>query len=158
MRLLIVQLFAPLQSAGKLTQMGLPESSVFEVDVASGNTDTMAKAFEGCDALVIATSGVPKIKYLSLIKVFWAKLTKQEGVRPDFGWSNDQLPEQVRTKLRSPVPCCMYLLGYGAGTQPQRQGWEHRVADVSEHNQVNWQCCDQPFSSITLVALIFAQQ
>ncbi len=29
------------------------------------------------------------------LQVFWAKLTGQEGVRPEFTWKAGQMPEQV---------------------------------------------------------------
>jgi hypothetical protein len=32
---------------------------------------------------------------LTLLQVFWAKLTKQEGVRPEFTFKADQMPEQI---------------------------------------------------------------
>ncbi|GAX79198.1 hypothetical protein CEUSTIGMA_g6638.t1 [Chlamydomonas eustigma] len=83
------------QSKGKVTALGVKPEDVFFVDVAAGKSGDYAKAFEGADALVIATSGVPQIVYLSLIKVFWAKLTGQQGVRPEFTWKQGQMPEQV---------------------------------------------------------------
>jgi hypothetical protein len=58
--------------------MGCPEGSVVEADVGSASVQQLQQALAGCDALVIATSAVPKIKLLSLVKVFWAKVTKQE--------------------------------------------------------------------------------
>lgn len=48
---------------------------------------------------VIATSAVPKIKPLSLIPVMLAKLFKKEGVRPQFTFKEDQMPEQVGAVL-----------------------------------------------------------
>jgi hypothetical protein len=45
---------------------------------------------------VIATSAVPKIKPLSLIPVMLAKITKKEGVRPQFTFKENQMPEQAR--------------------------------------------------------------
>lgn len=71
------------QNAGKLTSAGLPESSLVEFDLATaaaaGSSSSLAAALQDADALVIATSGVPQIKYLSLIPVIWAKIT---GTRP----------------------------------------------------------------------------
>jgi dihydrodipicolinate reductase len=92
-------------SAGKLTSAGLPESNLVEFDLAAaaaaaGSTSNaaaagLAAALQGADALVIATSGVPQIKYLSLIPVILAKITGKEGVRPEFSWKQGQNPEQV---------------------------------------------------------------
>ncbi|GLC46625.1 hypothetical protein PLESTB_001224400 [Pleodorina starrii] len=82
-------------SKPKLAQLGLDESAIFEVDVSRGDTGAFATAFAGCDALVIATSAVPVLKPLSLIPVFWAKLTGGKGVMPQFGWKEGQYPEQV---------------------------------------------------------------
>mmetsp|Transcript_8785 Transcript_8785/g.18774 ORF Transcript_8785/g.18774 Transcript_8785/m.18774 type:complete len:311 (+) Transcript_8785:76-1008(+) len=83
------------KSKGKVTGMGVKPEDVFFADVSAGRASDYAKAFEGADAVVIATSGVPQINYFSLIKVFWAKITKQEGVRPEFTWRENQFPEQV---------------------------------------------------------------
>jgi dihydrodipicolinate reductase len=92
-------------SAGKLTSAGLPESNLVEFDLAAaaaaaGSTSNaaaagLAAALQGADALVIATSGVPQIKYLSLIPVMLAKIMGKEGVRPEFSWKQGQNPEQV---------------------------------------------------------------
>lgn len=83
------------KSKGKVIEMGVKESEVFEVDVAAGRAGDYAAAFASVDAVILATSGVPQLKPLSLIKVFWAKLTGQTGVGPDFDWKEGQFPEQV---------------------------------------------------------------
>ena len=36
-----------------------------------------------------------QIKKLSLLKVFWKKLLRQEGARPEFYYRDGQYPEQV---------------------------------------------------------------
>jgi hypothetical protein len=87
-------------NAGKLTSEGLPESAVVEFDLAAAAAagaapPGLSAALKGADALVIATSGVPQIKPLSLIPVIWAKITGKEGVRPEFTWKQGQMPEQV---------------------------------------------------------------
>ncbi|KAF8069509.1 hypothetical protein HT031_001625 [Scenedesmus sp. PABB004] len=93
-------------SGAKLTAAGLPESALVEFDVAAAAAgagaaadnpaaSAFAAALAGADALVICTSGVPQIKYLSLIPVMLAKLTGKEGVRPQFTWKAGQRPEQV---------------------------------------------------------------
>lgn len=77
------------------TQLGVPESSVFVVDIATEGSK-LKGAFEGAEVLVIATSAVPQIQPLSLIPVLWAKyVSKQEGVRPAFSWKAGQAPKQV---------------------------------------------------------------
>lgn len=91
-----------LQSKGKVVGLGVKEGQVYFADVSAGSPDSYAKAFAGADALVLATSGVPKLKPLSLIKVFWAKLTGQQGVRPDFEWKEGQMPEQVSLVVTGP--------------------------------------------------------
>jgi len=82
-------------SKAKVVGLGVKDSDVFFVDVAAGRAEDYAKAFEGADALVIATSGVPKLLPFSLIKVFWAKFTGKTGVMPDFAWKEGQYPEKV---------------------------------------------------------------
>lgn len=57
-----------MQSAGKLKGEGVPEESLFVGDVVKG-TDALKRSLAGADALVIATSAVPQIKPLSLLKV-----------------------------------------------------------------------------------------
>lgn len=90
-------------SAGKVTSEGLPESALVEFDLAAAAAAgtapaSLTAALQGADALVIATSGVPQIKPLSLIPVMWAKLTGKEGVRPEFTWKQGQMPEQVTAR------------------------------------------------------------
>jgi NAD(P)-dependent dehydrogenase (short-subunit alcohol dehydrogenase family) len=94
-------------SGNRLLADGLPESSLIEFDLATAAADgstpaSLTAALQGADALIIATSGVPQIKYLSLIPVFWAKLTGKEGVRPEFTWKQGQMPEQV---IIVSIPC-----------------------------------------------------
>lgn len=55
------------QGADKLK--GLGATDVVVGDVLLGGTGLLERAAEGCDALVIATSAVPQLKPLSLIKV-----------------------------------------------------------------------------------------
>ncbi|PNH10243.1 hypothetical protein TSOC_003058 [Tetrabaena socialis] len=82
-------------SKPKLVQLGLPEQAIREVDLASSGENAFTTAFAGCDTLIIATSAVPVLKPLSMLAVFWAKLTGGKGVMPEFGWKEGQLPEQV---------------------------------------------------------------
>jgi hypothetical protein len=84
------------KSAKQLKGWGATDDQIFMGDILSENGDAvLQKAIQGCDALVIATSAVPKIKPFSLVKVMWAKITKQEGVRPEFTFKADQMPEQI---------------------------------------------------------------
>jgi len=84
------------QSGQKLVAAGLPESNLKTLDLASlPSTSELSAMMSGAQAVVIATSGVPQIKYLSLIPVMLAKLFKKEGVRPQFTWKAGQMPEQV---------------------------------------------------------------
>lgn len=92
-------------SGSKLVSSGLADSALVEFDLAAAAAAPagasspaaagLATALQGADALIIATSGVPQIKWLSLIPVMLAKLTGKEGVRPDFIWKQGQMPEQV---------------------------------------------------------------
>jgi NAD(P)-dependent dehydrogenase (short-subunit alcohol dehydrogenase family) len=84
------------EGAEKLREFGACEDSIVVGDILSDDgADVLASAFEGADRLVICTSAVPKIKPLSLIPVFLAKLFKKEGVRPKFTFKKDQMPEQI---------------------------------------------------------------
>lgn len=94
-------------SAGSLVTEGLPESSVVEFDLAAaveaavdssgGGNPALAgftEALQGADAVVIATSGVPQIKYSSLIGVIAGRLVGRKSM-PGFTWKQGQLPEQI---------------------------------------------------------------
>lgn len=83
------------QSASKVEKLGLSPASVFNIDVSSATVEQLAPVLEGAAAVVIATSAVPELVYTSLLKVFWAKITGAEGVRPDFTWKAGQIPEQA---------------------------------------------------------------
>jgi hypothetical protein len=62
-----------LQSAHTLKGEGVPEERIYVGDIVKG-TEALKKSLEGAHALVIATSGVPQIKPLSLLKVCTPKL------------------------------------------------------------------------------------
>ena len=124
-----------LQGAKKLEADGVPASQLFAGDILEG-TAALKESLEGANAMIIATSAIPEIKTLSLIRVrsappqansccgtplhascitlcairiaiyvandmvcilqvFWKKLLRQEGARPDFKFKKDQYPEQV---------------------------------------------------------------
>lgn len=76
---------------------------------------------------MIATSAVPQLKPLSLVKVFWAKITGQEGVRPDFGWKGDQLPEQVS----SDRACDSDRVGQELCSIAEQASWQHLTSTAS---------------------------
>lgn len=82
-------------SKAKMIDVGVPPGSVFQVDVSKGTQEDYKAAFTNADALILATSAVPVMKPLSLIKVLIAKLFKQQGVMPDFGWKEGQTPQQI---------------------------------------------------------------
>lgn len=69
-----LRLHAP-QSRSTLSGMGLADAAIFNADISKGDVAALKGAFTGADALVIATSAVPVLRFLSLIPVFWAKLT-----------------------------------------------------------------------------------
>ena len=81
---------------------------------------------------VIATSAVPKIKPLSLIPVLLAKVTGKQGVRPQFSFKEDQMPEQVRGG--APCGCCRpppLLLGLvAAGLSAMLGTWRLALASL----------------------------
>lgn len=84
------------ESADKLRDFGAREDNIVVGDMLADNgASLLASACEGADRLVICTSAVPKIKPLSLIPVFLAKLFKKEGVRPKFTFKKGQMPEQI---------------------------------------------------------------
>lgn len=83
-------------SAKELRGYGATDDQIFVGDLLGDQGKAnLQKALKGCDALVIATSAVPKIKPLSILKVLFAKITRQEGVRPEFTFKADQTPEQI---------------------------------------------------------------
>ena len=70
-------------------------AAVVTVDVAApGAQAALQAALEGASALVIATSAVPKIKPLSIVKSVIGKIMGKQ-VRPEFTWKGGQTPEQV---------------------------------------------------------------
>ena len=74
-----------LQSAQKLQQgSGLSTDATFVADIANGSSSSLDQALQGADALVIATSAVPKLKG-----------ERKEGQPPELYF--EQMPEQVRT-------------------------------------------------------------
>eukprot|EP00882_Tetradesmus_deserticola_P002106 GHRQ01002255.1.p1 GENE.GHRQ01002255.1~~GHRQ01002255.1.p1 ORF type:complete len:282 (+),score=141.53 GHRQ01002255.1:1169-2014(+) len=90
-------------SSSKL-QFDAEKAALVELDLAAaaaaaGTADNaavkdFAAALQGADALVIATSGVPQIKYLSLFGVIAGRLVGRKGM-PGFTWKKGELPEQI---------------------------------------------------------------
>ncbi|GMH38622.1 hypothetical protein BSKO_06506 [Bryopsis sp. KO-2023] len=78
-------------SRNALIQSGYDDGSVFAVDISSGTKD-LEKSFEGCDTVILTTSGVPKLVPLSMFGVIWGKI-RGEKVMPDFSWKGDMSPE-----------------------------------------------------------------
>ena len=60
---------ACVQSAKQLKDWGASDGDIFVGDIVTSGSGLLEKAVVGADALVIATSAVPQIKPLSLIKV-----------------------------------------------------------------------------------------
>ncbi|GBF95759.1 hypothetical protein Rsub_08195 [Raphidocelis subcapitata] len=75
---------------------GLPAGSARVLDIAANDLAAATAALQGCDALVIATSAVPQIVFLSLIPVMIKKLLRSDNPgRPSFTWKEGQNPEKV---------------------------------------------------------------
>ena len=72
------------------------DSCIFEVDVTKGPEElTKILSDEGVDALMIATSAVPKIRKRSIVKSVIAKFLRIKGVRPSFRFAPGGTPEEV---------------------------------------------------------------
>lgn len=93
------------------TALGLSDTDVVDFDLgaaaAAANGDIssngaaaeLLSALQGADALIICTSGVPQIKYSSLIGVIAGKLIGRKNM-PSFTWKKGEKPEQVRARSR----------------------------------------------------------
>ena len=57
-----------MQGKQKLEAEGVPAEQIFAGDIVESN-EVLERSLQGADALIIATSGVPQIKPLSLIGV-----------------------------------------------------------------------------------------
>lgn len=95
------------KGAAPLIAAGLTDADVLEFDLAAAaaassssadsaepNTQRLQEALKDADALVVATSGVPQIKYTSLIGVIAGRLVGRKNM-PGFTWKQGQTPEQV---------------------------------------------------------------
>jgi hypothetical protein len=77
--------------------VGAPvDACLHQVDVTKG-VRPLAALFreQKVDALLIATSAVPKIKKLSILKALLAKLLRRKGARPEFRFAPGGTPEEV---------------------------------------------------------------
>ena len=63
-----IDVYLHAQSKGKVISLGVLEKDIYFADVAAGRATDYAEAFRGADAVIIATSGVPKIVPWSLVK------------------------------------------------------------------------------------------
>lgn len=84
------------KSARQLREWGAFDANIFLGDILNDNGEAvLAEALKGADRLIVCTSAVPKIKPFSLVPVILAKIFKKEGVRPQFTFKADQMPEQI---------------------------------------------------------------
>lgn len=92
--------------------MGYDEDAIFVADIAESEKDLRA-AFDGCDAVILTTSSVPRISRLSLPGVLLGKLFGKK-VMPAFKWKGNSPPEMVRILIKDP-DCCPAVIfdGYG---------------------------------------------
>lgn len=75
------------RSAKSIAAAGAKGATTAAVDVtAPGAAAALAPLLAGADALIIATSAVPKIRKRSIVKLALAKLFRKQGVRPEFTW------------------------------------------------------------------------
>mmetsp|Transcript_8757 Transcript_8757/g.25223 ORF Transcript_8757/g.25223 Transcript_8757/m.25223 type:complete len:331 (-) Transcript_8757:188-1180(-) len=83
------------KSAEKLMkETGIGQDAVCMGDITEGS-EGLKKAMEGCQAVILCTSAIPQLIPWSIFPVIWAKITGQEGVRPQFKFPEGQEPEKV---------------------------------------------------------------
>ena len=68
---------------------------IYEADVTAPDGLEALLREQSVDALLIATSAVPRIKKTSLLKLMALKLIGKKGGRPSFAWKYGGTPEQV---------------------------------------------------------------
>lgn len=69
----------------------LDDSQIVLADVVN---DDLTEKFQGCSALIVATSAKPQIIYSSMPGFFWKRFVQKEtGIMPGFTFA--QVPEQV---------------------------------------------------------------
>ncbi|KAK9806478.1 hypothetical protein WJX73_001523 [Symbiochloris irregularis] len=81
------------QSAQRVHQeTGIPAQALYTADITEAASPGLSEAMDGIDALIIATSAVPKLKKLSLPGAIFGKITGGSGMP---GFYYNQMPEQV---------------------------------------------------------------
>jgi len=79
----------------KMKDSDLDETKIITADVTAKDKSLEA-AMSGCDAIILCTSAVPKIKPWSIVKVMFKKLLRKEDVgRPEFSFPENGTPEEV---------------------------------------------------------------
>lgn len=71
---------------------------ICNLDITKASVEQMTEACKDCDAMVICTSAIPQIDYLSLFPVIFRKLFSWAGLeqtKPTFYYAEGQMPEQV---------------------------------------------------------------
>eukprot|EP00775_Hariotina_reticulata_P010885 gene10885-11039_t len=92
-------------SGKALTAAGFPEDAIVEFDLAAAvasaeegkanpSLDNLSSALKDAQVLIIATSGVPQVKYTSLLGVIAGRLVGRKSM-PSFTWKKGETPEQV---------------------------------------------------------------
>lgn len=80
------------KSIKKLSKLGAGPADIVIADIT--DPSSLDKAFSGVDAVVLATSAVPKIKIISLIKTLVFKLFRKTA-RPEFTFPPNGTPYEV---------------------------------------------------------------
>lgn len=83
------------KAKSKASATGIPATNLLTANIVGDDAlASLTEAFAGKDALILCTSCVPKINYLSLIPVLIGKLTGEKK-RPEFYFEPNGMPEQV---------------------------------------------------------------
>jgi len=129
-KLLESNLFKPIgivrtkKSSKQLLKKGGSEDNVKIADITDVNA--LEEAFIGADSLILCTSAVPKINYLSLLKVFIFKLFRKTA-RPSFSFIRNGDPynvdwlgakNQIDAAKKVGIKHFIFLSSMG-GTQPE---------------------------------------
>lgn len=86
------------KSVKPLVEMGYSKDAIFVVDISQG-AEELETAFEECNAVILATSAIPRISKLSLPGVFLGKLFGKK-VMPAFKWKGNVSPEMVSFPIK----------------------------------------------------------
>lgn len=79
-----------------IKELDVSEAEVVVADVTKAD---LSKAFDGCAALIVATSATPKPVWSSFPGFFWARFVKREKVMPKFTYP--AMPEMVCCQVRT---------------------------------------------------------